>query len=169
VTAASAKPATMPNRSGAHASKGNGQTRGGGPTSDDADALAGHTSDDADALAGHTPDDADALAALQTLPAIGPRLAEKLLLLGVRSPAGLRGRDPEALYDQLQTRLGPIDRCVLYAFRCAVYAAEHGAADRGEHGGDRGGEHGAPDPELAKWWSWKDGGPALRRTRRDAK
>ncbi|MEE4274251.1 MAG: helix-hairpin-helix domain-containing protein [Thermoleophilia bacterium] len=108
---------------------------------------------------GQTSDDPDALAALQTLPSIGPRLAEKLLLLGVRSPAGLRGRDPEALYDELQAQLGPVDRCVLYAFRCAVYAAEHAAAD----GGDQSSESGAADPELARWWNWKDGGPALRR------
>lgn len=114
---------------------------------------------------GQTPNDAEALAALQTLPSIGPRLAEKLLLLGVRSPAGLRGRDPETLYDELQSKLGPVDRCVLYAFRCAVYAAEHAAAD----GSPQGGERGAADPELAKWWNWKDGGPALRRARAAAK
>jgi hypothetical protein len=117
---------------------------------------------------GAAPDDGDALAALRALPSIGPRLAEKLLLLGVRSPAGLRGRDPEALYDELQAQLGPVDRCVLYAFRCAVYAADHGAGHDTEHdahpGSDRGGGHGADDPELAKWWNWKDGGPALRRT-----
>ena len=119
-----------------------------------------------------SPDDAEALAALQTLPAIGPRLAERLLLLGVRSPAGLRGRDPEALYDELQSQLGPVDRCVLYAFRCAVYAAEHGAAHGsdpgGRHDGDQGGGLGAADPELSKWWNWRDGGPALQRTRRGA-
>jgi hypothetical protein len=99
---------------------------------------------------GRTPDDAEALTALQTLPAIGPRLAEKLLPLGGRSPAGLRGRDPETLYDELQAQVGPVDRCVLYAFRCAVYAAEHG------DGPD------ALDPEMTRWWNWKDDGPALR-------
>ena len=95
-----------------------------------------------------TPGDADALTALRALPSIGPSLADKLLLLGVRSPADLRGRAPEALYEDLQAQMGPVDRCVLYAFRCAVYAADHGA----------------DDPELARWWNWKDGGPALRRT-----
>jgi hypothetical protein len=93
--------------------------------------------------------DTAALRELQTLPAIGPRLAEGLLLLGVRSPADLRGRDPEALYDELQTELGPVDRCVLYAYRCAVHVAEHGT----------------DDPELARWWNWKDGGRALPRAR----
>ncbi len=33
-----------------------------------------------------------------------------------------------------------IDRCVLYVFRCAVYYA--GAEKH--------------DPELLKWWNWKD-------------
>ena len=103
---------------------------------------------DAHAVVARPPGDADALATLQTLPSIGPRLAEKLLLLDVRSPADLRGRDPEALYDELQAKLGPVDRCVLYAYRCAVHAAEHGT----------------DDPELAKWWNWQDGDPALRRT-----
>jgi len=142
---AAATPAATPDESRVQASERVGQTRSTAPT----------------------PDDAAALAALQTLPAIGPRLAEKLLLLGVRSPAGLCGRDPEALYDELQAQLGPVDRCVLYAFRCAVYAAEHTTDDRSDRGGEPGGGlgsgHGAPDPELAKWWNWKDGGPALPR------
>ncbi|MBN2205713.1 MAG: hypothetical protein JW767_11910 [Thermoleophilia bacterium] len=99
------------------------------------------------------------MSALRALPSIGPRLAEKLLLLGVRSPDDLRGHDPEALYDELRAQLGPVDRCVLYAFRCAVHAAEHAADD----GRTQGGGHGAANPELAKWWNWKDGGPALRR------
>jgi hypothetical protein len=37
-----------------------------------------------------------------------------------------------------------VDRCVLYVFRAAVHFA-------GSTGGD---------PELAKWWNWKDGGLA---------
>ena len=32
------------------------------------------------------------------------------------------------------------DRCVLYAFRCAVYYASHTTHD----------------PNLLKWWNWKD-------------
>lgn len=160
------KPVATPDRRGVQAGEGVGQAP------DGASQARGVV---------QTPDDAEALAALQTLPAIGPRLAEKLLALGVRSPGDLHGRDPETLYDELQAQLGPVDRCVLYAFRCAVYAAghaaahggdpsgEHGAAHPGmEHGDDRRAQHGsdrgATDPELAKWWNWKDGGPALRRT-----
>jgi hypothetical protein len=33
-----------------------------------------------------------------------------------------------------------VDRCLLYVFRCAVYFAEHTRHD----------------PELLKWWNWKD-------------
>jgi hypothetical protein len=33
-----------------------------------------------------------------------------------------------------------MDRCVLYAFRCAVYYASHDVRD----------------PKLLKWWNWKD-------------
>ncbi len=34
----------------------------------------------------------------------------------------------------------PLDRCVLYVFRCANYYAAHKRHD----------------PELLKWWNWKD-------------
>jgi hypothetical protein len=55
----------------------------------------------------------------------------------------LRDADPEHLYEQLCERRGAhIDRCVLYVFRCAVYFASHD-------------DH---DPELLKWWNWKDSG-----------
>jgi hypothetical protein len=33
-----------------------------------------------------------------------------------------------------------VDRCALYVFRCAVYFASEAK----------------PDPELLKWWNWKD-------------
>ena len=77
---------------------------------------------------------------LEQLPAIGPRMAADLHLLGIRSIKDIAGRDPERLYRRLCaiTRQRQ-DPCVLYAFRCAVYAA------RTEQ----------PDPELLKWWNWK--------------
>ncbi|MDH3308850.1 MAG: helix-hairpin-helix domain-containing protein [Acidimicrobiia bacterium] len=78
---------------------------------------------------------------LQTIPGVGPSIARDLQTLGVRRVADLRGRDPERLYADLVSRHGgPIDRCVLYVFRCAVYYA-----DRQRH-----------RPELLKWWNWKD-------------
>jgi hypothetical protein len=44
-------------------------------------------------------------------------------------------------------KAGPQDRCLLYVFRCAVYYASTAA----------------PEPELLKWWSWKDGAPTKRK------
>jgi len=78
---------------------------------------------------------------LQQLPGIGPRMAQDLWQLGVRSVKDMARRDPERLYARLNEITGQRqDACVLYAFRCAVYAA------RTEK----------PDPELRKWWNWKD-------------
>jgi len=81
---------------------------------------------------------------LQSLPSIGPSLARDLRDLGFRTPADLHGQDPQKMFEDLrEMRGGTMDRCVLYTFRCAVYAVT--AND--------------PDPELKKWWNWKDGTP----------
>jgi len=86
--------------------------------------------------------------ALQRIPSVGPAIAADLRRLGVRRPADLAGRDPQALYDELERLDGThVDRCVLYVFRSAVHYA-------GGAGGD---------PELLKWWNWKDGGLAESR------
>lgn len=78
---------------------------------------------------------------LETIPGVGPSIARDLGDLGLDRVASLRGRDPERLYaDLIALRGGPVDRCVLYVFRCAVYYA-----DRRRH-----------RPELLKWWNWKD-------------
>ncbi|UCC85029.1 MAG: pathogenicity locus [Gemmatimonadota bacterium] len=78
---------------------------------------------------------------LQKIPGVGPSLASDLHDLGVRRVDDLRGADPEDLYRRLcAIRDAPVDRCVLYVFRCAVYYAGHR-------------EH---DAELLKWWNWKD-------------
>jgi len=78
---------------------------------------------------------------LQSLPSIGPSLAADLRLLGVRSVKELARRDPERLYARLcELTKSHQDRCVLYSFRCAIYAAR--TAD--------------PKPELLLWWNWKD-------------
>ena len=78
---------------------------------------------------------------LQTLPGIGPSLAGDLRALGVRRVADLKRRDPERLYVQLNRLRGQRqDPCVLYAFRCAAYAARTAR----------------PKPALLKWWNWKD-------------
>jgi hypothetical protein len=86
---------------------------------------------------------------LQTLPGVGPRLAATLRELGYRTPAALRGEDPERMFADLCALRGTrVDRCVLYVFRCAVHAASHDAA--------------AQDPELRKWWRWKGRGAGTR-------
>jgi len=77
---------------------------------------------------------------LQQLPAIGPSVAADLRRLGVRSVKDLARRDPERLYARLCELTGARqDLCVLYTFRCAVYAAR------------------TPQPksELLNWWAWK--------------
>lgn len=82
-----------------------------------------------------------ALKDLQRIPGIGPSMAADLLGLGITSVAALRGQNPERLYQRLCQQAGrPVDRCVLYVFRCAVYFAENTVHD----------------PELLKWWHWKD-------------
>jgi len=77
---------------------------------------------------------------LQTIPGVGPSLAQDLRDLGITQVAELRGQDPERLYARLIAQRGVHqDRCVLYVFRCAVYFAETAQ----------------PDPERLKWWNWK--------------
>lgn len=79
------------------------------------------------------------------IPGVGVSIAQDLWNLGIRSVEELRGRDPQELYDRLCVLQGMhVDRCMLYVMRCAVYYASE--------------EH--PDPELLKWWAWKDGTPA---------
>lgn len=78
---------------------------------------------------------------LQAIPGIGPSLSRDLIDLGFISPSDLRGRNPEGMYSDLcELRGHHIDRCVLYVFRCAVYFVS-----TEDH-----------DPELLKWWRWKD-------------
>lgn len=75
------------------------------------------------------------------IPGVGPRTAEDLWDLGLRSVGELKGRDPEELYARLCERAGgKVDRCMLYVFRCAVYYATAEVLD----------------PERLKWWNWHD-------------
>ena len=95
---------------------------------------------------------------LRRIPGIGPSLARDLLDLGIQRVESLRRRNPEQLYEKLCALRGVHqDRCVLYAFRCAVHFAT-----------DPNG-----DPELLKWWNWHDSkfpgslrGPRLSRNRK---
>lgn len=74
------------------------------------------------------------------IPGIGKSLSQDLWDLGIHEVDDLKAADPEQMYRQLCDQVSThVDRCVLYAFRCAVYYAE-----TEEH-----------DPELLKWWNWK--------------
>jgi hypothetical protein len=77
-----------------------------------------------------TADDRAALKALQTMPNIGPAMAEDLLRLGIRAPEELVGRDPKQLYEEL-SRLDGVrhDPCVLDVFSAAVSFAETGVPE----------------------------------------
>jgi nucleotidyltransferase/DNA polymerase involved in DNA repair len=78
---------------------------------------------------------------LESIPGIGPRIAQKLRLIGVNKVSDLRDRHPERLYAKLEKTIGAhVDRCVLYTFRAAVYFSSHQRHD----------------PEKLKWWNWKD-------------
>ena len=58
---------------------------------------------------------------LTQLPNIGPAGAADLRLLGIRSPAELRGRDPYAMYESLCRRTGERhDPCVIDVFISVV-------------------------------------------------
>ena len=78
----------------------------------------------------------------EEIPGVGKSIARDLRQIGITSIDQLKGKDPEKLYRKLcDFQASPVDRCVLYTFRCAVYYAS--TSD--------------PDPELLKWWNWKDG------------
>jgi Pathogenicity locus len=75
------------------------------------------------------------------IPGVGKSIAEDLWNLGLRSVSDLKNQDPEDLYLRLCALQGThVDRCMLYVFRCAVYYASNDIHD----------------PELLKWWNWKD-------------
>ncbi len=68
-------------------------------------------------------------------------MSQDFIDLGYRSVGELKEADPESMYQNIMAKRGMhIDRCVLYVYRCAVYYASHS-------------DH---DPELLKWWNWKD-------------
>lgn len=78
---------------------------------------------------------------LQSIPGVGPSIAQDLRDLGIGRVADLKGRDPEEMYDRICLQRGVHqDRCLLYVFRCAVYFA----------GTPR------PNAQKLKWWNWKD-------------
>ena len=78
---------------------------------------------------------------LETIPGVGKSIVKDMQDIGIRSVNDLKGKNPEKLYKKLcDYKAAPVDRCMLYVFRCAVYFASNT-------------KH---DPRLLKWWNWKD-------------
>jgi len=77
----------------------------------------------------------------QIIPGVGKSLSKDFVDLGYQKVNELKGESPEIMYQNLMALRGHyIDRCVLYVFRCAVYYASNSVYE----------------PELLKWWNWKD-------------
>jgi len=78
---------------------------------------------------------------LQNIPGVGPNIAQDLVDIGIKSISDIRDKNPDKLYQKLiKLRGQPVDRCVLYVFRCAAHFASTNN----------------PEPEKSKWWKWKD-------------
>ena len=78
---------------------------------------------------------------LMQIPGVGKSIANDLLNIGIRSVSELKNQSPEELYHLSNKYAGVVqDRCLLYAFRCAVYYASEK-------------NH---NPEKLKWWYWKE-------------
>ncbi len=89
----------------------------------------------------HQQEECMALRQLRTIPGVGKSIARDLLNLGIRSVRDLKGKNPETLYRKLCQKQGmPVDRCMLYVFRCAVYYASYKRHQ----------------PRLLLWWNWKN-------------
>jgi len=78
---------------------------------------------------------------LEQIPGVGKKIALDMQDIGICHINDLKGKNPEELYRKLcEYKTSPVDRCMLYVFRCAIYYASNT-------------EH---DPKLLKWWNWKD-------------
>ena len=85
--------------------------------------------------------DPSSLLQLQQIPGVGKTIAQDMQNIGINSIDDLKGRQAEQLYDRLcEFKASPVDRCMLYVFRCAIYYASNT-------------DH---DPELLKWENWKN-------------
>lgn len=84
-----------------------------------------------------------AIKELMLIPGIGKSIANDLWNIGIHSVSDLRNGDPELLFDLSNAFAGiKQDRCLLYVFRCAVYFANTEKTEQ--------------NPEMLKWWNWKD-------------
>ena len=78
---------------------------------------------------------------LTNVPGIGAKKEQVLMALGYDSLAALRDADPDELYTKAcLLKAEQLDKCVLYAFRCAVAYAKDPA----------------PNPGKYRWWHFTD-------------
>ena len=85
--------------------------------------------------------ESSSLQELEQIPGVGKTIAKDMQNIGIHSIDDLKGKQAEQLYDRLcQFKASPVDRCMLYVFRCAIYYASNT-------------KH---DPQLLKWYNWKD-------------
>lgn len=78
---------------------------------------------------------------LEKIPGVEPECAEKLRELGFTSVSQLKKKDAEEMYYKLCIDKGtPVEKSLLYQFRCAIYYATVKQAD----------------PKKLHWWYWKD-------------
>ncbi len=78
---------------------------------------------------------------LEQIPGVGKKIAHYMRSIGINCVEDLKDQKAEQLYQRLcDFKASPVDRCMLYVFRSAVYYAENIRHD----------------PELLKWWNWKD-------------
>ena len=85
--------------------------------------------------------ESSSLQQLQQIPGVGITIAQDMQNIGIHSIDALKGRQAEQLYDKLcEFKASPVDRCMLYVFRCAIYYASNTDYE----------------PELLKWENWKD-------------
>ncbi|MBR1710455.1 MAG: TfoX/Sxy family DNA transformation protein [Clostridia bacterium] len=78
---------------------------------------------------------------LRNVPGIGPKKEKALIALGYDSLEALKEADPNELYVKACLYQNEqLDKCVLYAFRCAVAYANDPS----------------PDPSKYRWWLFCD-------------
>ena len=78
---------------------------------------------------------------LRLVPGIGAKKEQELAKLGYSSLEELKNADPDELFIKACAKQGvQLDKCVLYAFRCAVAFANDPA----------------PNPEEYRWWYFCD-------------
>ena len=78
---------------------------------------------------------------LRSVPGIGAKKEQDLMEVGYDSLESLKNADPDELYYEMCERKGErLDKCVLYAIRCAVAFAEDPE----------------PNPDDYRWWYFCD-------------